>query len=192
MDIRKIRQDLGLTQTEAAEIMKVTLRTFQRWENGEVEPSSYVLDRIEDKLKTAVDRKNIVIKRVMTYIPCGGPENGFEDVEYNRKKIIGFNNKKGIIYYNAPLVSPKIEGNDGELYDFWTDFKEPGYVSLEEAINLKTIPSRLVNEYASKVRYNSIKNDPDRKIWKELQEEARKDPEKFFPGQGFDKELKSE
>jgi len=50
--LRKIRKNLGWTQSELAAKCGVTLRTIQRIEKGEVTPSAYTLGRLKQELGT--------------------------------------------------------------------------------------------------------------------------------------------
>lgn len=52
--LREAREYLALSQTEAAELLEVTLVTYQRWERGETRPHPYNLRMIRLKFKPAL------------------------------------------------------------------------------------------------------------------------------------------
>ena len=64
--IREIRKQKGLTQMELSEETNISVRTIQRIENDEVEPSLYSLKRISEILE--VDFLKIRNKNSMTFI----------------------------------------------------------------------------------------------------------------------------
>ena len=64
--IREVRKQKGLTQLELSEETNISVRTIQRIENDEVEPSLYSLKRISEILE--VDLLKIKNKNSMTFI----------------------------------------------------------------------------------------------------------------------------
>lgn len=102
------------------------------------------------------------------------------EVDYSRRKLQTFNNKTGYIYYSAPIIEETPDG-----LERWADFREPGKMTLEEAVNMERGQTALISLYCSAVGYKRDLNDPDRKIWRQFQDDARRNPEKYFPGQGF-------
>lgn len=46
VDVRALREGLGLSREEFRKMLPVSNRTVRRWENGEVEPSQMALDRL--------------------------------------------------------------------------------------------------------------------------------------------------
>lgn len=50
-EIRKLRQEKGITQEELAERTRLSVRTIQRIENGEVDPRAYTLQTIASALE---------------------------------------------------------------------------------------------------------------------------------------------
>ena len=52
MTIREMRKNLGNTQSEFAERYKIPFRTVQNWEAGMRTPPGYILDLLENKVRT--------------------------------------------------------------------------------------------------------------------------------------------
>ena len=49
--IKKVRNDLGLTQEEFARLLGVTVGTVNRWENGAFSPSKLAISKINSLAK---------------------------------------------------------------------------------------------------------------------------------------------
>lgn len=46
VDVRALRENLGLSREQFRKMLPVSNRTVRRWENGEVEPSQMALDKL--------------------------------------------------------------------------------------------------------------------------------------------------
>ena len=46
VNVRELRESLGLSREQFRKMLPVSNRTVRRWENGEVEPSQMALDRL--------------------------------------------------------------------------------------------------------------------------------------------------
>lgn len=57
--VRKLREQLGLTQEKFAAKLGVTFPTINRWENGRSRPSPLALQRLEELLRE-VGNKNLL------------------------------------------------------------------------------------------------------------------------------------
>ena len=47
MDVKEIRESLGMTQIEFSQTYKIPCRTLQSWEGGERKPPEYVIELLE-------------------------------------------------------------------------------------------------------------------------------------------------
>ena len=56
-DIRRLRNNLGLTQAHLAEILGVTVVTVSRWENGHVRPNRFLLKSLSSFLQDSSSSK---------------------------------------------------------------------------------------------------------------------------------------
>jgi len=54
--VRKLREQMGLTQEKSAAKLGVTYPTINRWENGRAKPSPLALKQIEDLLRSLGER----------------------------------------------------------------------------------------------------------------------------------------
>lgn len=65
VDVRALRENLGLSREQFRKMLPVSNRTVRRWENGEVEPSQLALDKLaqlqEDAPKTGPRRRETVM-----------------------------------------------------------------------------------------------------------------------------------
>ena len=53
MNVKELRESMGLTQQEMSEELGVTLRTLSRWETGESKPSRMaqrLIDRVTNRI----------------------------------------------------------------------------------------------------------------------------------------------
>ncbi len=51
MDVKKLRKELNMTQTEFGNMFGIPVRTIQEWESGRRTPPEYVLKLIEENLE---------------------------------------------------------------------------------------------------------------------------------------------
>ncbi len=64
MEIREMRDALGETQSEFAQRYNIPYRTIQNWETGKRKPPQYILDLLEEKVKSdLINRKTYVIPK---------------------------------------------------------------------------------------------------------------------------------
>lgn len=56
--LRKLRQDMGVTQEQLADDLSVAKSTIGMWENQKREPDLKMLEKIADFFKTSVDYLN--------------------------------------------------------------------------------------------------------------------------------------
>ena len=62
MDIREMREQLGDTQSEFSARYNIPFRTIQNWETGMRKPPDYVIDLLENRVKSdLVNRKTAVL-----------------------------------------------------------------------------------------------------------------------------------
>lgn len=61
--VRTLRESLGLTQQELAEMLKVTSQTISRWERGEVQPSAGALKKLR-KIQLSARKSGVAVKTV--------------------------------------------------------------------------------------------------------------------------------
>lgn len=61
MEIREMRRQLGVTQSEFASRYNIPFRTVQNWENGVRQPPAYLLELLENQIKL-----DLVNKRTIT------------------------------------------------------------------------------------------------------------------------------
>lgn len=62
MNIRELRNQLGDTQSEFAERYNIPFRTIQNWETGLRTPPKYIVELLENRIKTdLINRKTVVI-----------------------------------------------------------------------------------------------------------------------------------
>lgn len=99
------------------------------------------------------------------------------EIAVNTKKVYLFNNKIKEITYSAQIVE------NGELTQFWTDFKEEGVVTDIET-KIKAYGNVVAFLYAQKVGFDSETNDPDKKIWKEVVKYVEENQSEFFTKAG--------
>lgn len=99
------------------------------------------------------------------------------EIAFDTKKVYLFNNKLKEITYSAQVVE------NGELTQFWTDFKEEGIVTDIET-KIKTFGNVVAYSYAVAVDFDSDSNDPDKMIWKEVVEYVEKNQSEFFTKTG--------
>ena len=57
MDVRKVREQLDLTQEEFARLVKVNVVTLRRWETGRTKPRPYYLRLVEEAVAAARTRE---------------------------------------------------------------------------------------------------------------------------------------
>lgn len=94
-------------------------------------------------------------------------------INESNQKLHAFNNEKNEIIYTAQIIE------NGELTQFWTDYKENGTIdSIEQKMNFWGNP--LKAHYATMVDYDSTKNDPDKRLWKEIIKFVEENQEKYF------------
>ena len=64
MNIRELRKSMGLTQSEFAQRYKIPFRTIQNWEGGSRHAPEYVLNMLENIVKTdLINRKTVVLPK---------------------------------------------------------------------------------------------------------------------------------
>lgn len=64
LDIREMRAQLGITQSDFAARYKIPFRTVQNWETGQRKPPEYILSLLEDRVRgDLVNRKTAVLPK---------------------------------------------------------------------------------------------------------------------------------
>lgn len=98
-------------------------------------------------------------------------------VDLSTRKVTAFSNKDKEITYNAAVVE------NGKPTGFYTDYKEAGTVTdLETKVN--TFGNAIALAYATAVKFDATKNDPDKKIWSNLLKHIQENESKFFTKAG--------
>lgn len=96
-------------------------------------------------------------------------------VDDSKKKLVDFDNATNTIYWTAPEVDSKVE--------YWPTYKVKGRIDDVEA-KLSTYNNVIKLKYAATVAYDSVHNDPDRRVWKKFVEYAKKHASNLFDKNG--------
>lgn len=98
-------------------------------------------------------------------------------IDEETKKLYSYSNKNRVITYSAEIIE------NGKPTGFWTNYEVAGTVdSIEE--RLKIWNNKLLLLYASSVKFNSSKNDPNKEKYNKIVEFVKANPEKFFTKTG--------
>lgn len=94
-------------------------------------------------------------------------------IDESLQKLHSYDNAKKEIVYNAPIVK------DGEVTKFWTDYVVTGVVDdIDERLSTWNNPVKLY--YSTLVKFDADNQDPDKKIWNDIAEAVKSEPEKYF------------
>lgn len=64
MNIREMRENLGITQREFADRYHIPFRTLQNWEEGKRQPAEYIVRLLEDRIRTdLINRKTAILPK---------------------------------------------------------------------------------------------------------------------------------
>lgn len=154
--IRELRQQMGRTQTELAEVFGVSPQAVSRWENGTVYPDMELLPSIANYFGVTIDSlfgyQSQREKKVNDYfekIQAMNRENNGEDVcmdetiRFARACLVEFPEEKRLVYalasvlYNAGYVRyGEYHLTDENGYDIYDVERHRGYAEWKDAIPL--------------------------------------------------------
>ena len=99
--LREARKHLGLSQMEAAELLEVSLVTYQRWEQGKAHPQPFHLRQIRHKFRPGFQALGLMEAE---------PGNQEDFISHQEEKAI-------CASVVSPLLSPTIPSADESMTD---------------------------------------------------------------------------
>lgn len=99
-------------------------------------------------------------------------------VDETKRKLMSYDNEKRQAVYNAPIIE------NCETTRFYTDYVENDVVITDVDERLRAHGSGILVQYGLIVGCDSLKHDPDGKIWSEVVAYATEHPDEFFDKYG--------
>src|SRR3989304_1339509 len=111
-DIRRLRNNLGLTQAPLAEILGVTVVTVSRWENGHVRPNRFLLKSLSSFLQdTSSSKRPDSTRHISKNLETGWrgtPMPGSTGIESGNKGAADLDASSFLNLWTKFLQKPKI------------------------------------------------------------------------------------